>query len=102
MASTTLKDLTLDDYITIAQIYGGGTRNELLEIAENLKKETKLIRLEMNLTYYMRNTLQVPPGLEKEVLEYGRKFSELEVEALYLRQKVDKAGVSSISIIIDH
>ncbi|MBI2151167.1 hypothetical protein HYU21_00370 [Candidatus Woesearchaeota archaeon] len=99
---TALKNLTIDDYVIIAQIYGGGTRVELLSKAESLEAETKLIGLELNLTYYMRNTLQVPRGLEREVLEYGRKFSDLEVEALYLRQKVDKAGVSSISIALDH
>lgn len=91
---------TIDEYVRVAQIYDGGSREEILAAAESLRAQTGWRRLEDNLYYHTHNNLSVPRGLVREVLQLGRKISNLEAEALYLRQRAEKEEVNTISISV--
>lgn len=98
-----LKDSTLDDYLNIATIYTNGelTREQLLAKAGEYQQANKVNTLTLGFRYYLRQEFKVPLQFYQEICKLGRKLSPLEVEALLLKEKVQKEERPSVHISID-
>lgn len=92
---------TFDDYVIIGRIYSGKTESDVRQEAARCQRGDKARTLEYGLLSYLRRELHVPTEFTPEILQLGRRLQPLEVEALFLRSKVQEAGVTGISITID-
>jgi len=94
---------SLEKYVRLGRIYSDGTLtdDELYAAAERRQVADCLREVEMGFCMYLSAELGVPLGLQEEVLRLGRKLSDLEIEALMLKKRVDKEGVVNIKISVE-
>lgn len=92
-------------FLKVGMIYSGLSQEQVLAEAERTRKEYCYRRLELGLEKYLRN-IGVPRNEHgmmayfSEILQFGRKLSELEIDALRLKDRVTEAGEESIEIRI--
>jgi len=96
-------DPTLNDYIHIARIYTDGklTEQQLMGKAEQYQRDNKYKTVTLGFLSYLRREFNLPIRFWPEIIKLKRRLSPLEVEALRLKEKVQKEPGSPIHVSID-
>ena len=89
-----LDDNLFDQHVQVAMIYSGGDRETILQTAADMRESYKYITLDLNLVNYVRKLAgaKVASMYMDEVVAKNDKLTDLEIEALDLRAKVQGSG----------
>ncbi len=92
----------LEDYITLAQIYSGDSREDVLRRAREVTDAECFVHVEAGLEFYVQghSYLAVPVRHGKEILHLKRQLTEHEIKALDLKAQIRHAQVQGITINI--
>ncbi len=98
-----MADNPLELYYRIAELYTDNqvTRAELLKRVEAHQKNGRYNTLETAFHAYLRFQYMVPTQYSAQILELNRKLSDLDIEALSLKDNLKRQGITNIHVTID-
>ncbi len=98
-----MADNPLESYYRIAELYSDNqvTRAELLERVEAHQKSGKYNTIETAFHAYLRHEYRIPTQYAPQILELNRKLSDLDIEALSLKDNLKRQGITNIHVTID-
>ena len=96
-------DPCINDYVRIANIYTDGrlSDGELFNKARHYQQANSYKTITLGFLSYLRGEFNVPIQFWPEIIQLNRKLSPLEIEALMLKEKLQKESEPNIRISIE-